>query len=107
MIKKLSQEQLCLGAVLLFAFILRTFNYFDLSFMNDELSALSRTQFSTLGQLFTEGIIPDGHPPLVQFFLYIWTSVFGYGETLVKLPFLIISMFSLYYLYLLLLLNKI
>jgi uncharacterized membrane protein len=101
MTKKLSQEQLFLGAVLLFAFVLRAFNYFDLSFMNDELSALARTKFSSFGELFSQGIIPDGHPPLVQLFLYFWTALFGYGETMVKLPFLIISIVSLYYLYLL------
>jgi uncharacterized membrane protein len=101
MTKKLSQEQLFLGAVLIFSFVLRAFNYFDLSFMNDELSALTRTKFSSFAELFSQGIIPDGHPPLVQLFLYFWTAIFGYGEAMVKLPFLIISIVSLYYLYLL------
>lgn len=55
-------------------------------FMQDELSALSRLRFDSFSELFDKGIRPDGHPAFVQFFLYIWTSVFGASEWAVKIP---------------------
>lgn len=99
--KKIEQEWLYLGIVLLFAFIIRAFNFFELSFLNDELSALARTRFNSFSELINKGVLPDGHPPLIQVFLYYWSAMFGYSEAVVKFPFLLVGMFSLYYLYLL------
>jgi hypothetical protein len=99
MLNKISKEYQYLGGVLLFAFILRAYNFFELSFMHDEISALVRTKFDSLSAFFHKGIYVDSHPPLVQVFLFIWTKVFGYGEAIVKFPFLVMSMASLWYLY--------
>lgn len=92
-------EGVILGAALLLALVLRTYNFPGLSFFHDELSALTRTQFNSLSDLFSQGILIDGHPPLIQVFLYFWTGLFGYNEMVVKLPFLIVGMLSLYMLY--------
>ena len=67
--------------------------------MHDEYSALFRTQFDSLGELFRQGIMPDGHPALIQLFLFIWTRLVGFNPFLVKLPFLIAGVYGIYIAY--------
>ncbi len=59
------------------------------SYSNDELSALSRTVFSSYGDLIEKGVIVDFHPAGVQVFLYYWVKLFGMDEWVVRLPFVI------------------
>ncbi len=100
MLKKIDREKLYVGLVLLFSLFLRVYNFFELSFFRDELSAITRTKYTSFSEVFSKGIIElDTHPPLIQVFLYFWTSIFGYSETAVKLPFLVVSIISLYFLY--------
>ena len=61
----------------------------DFSYSNDELSALSRTVFSSLSDLIDKGVIVDFHPAGVQIFLYYWVKLFGMDEWVVRLPFVI------------------
>ena len=77
----------------------RLFNIGNVAYMHDELSALSRIQFDSLGDLFERGIKPDAHPPLIQLFLYFWTKIFGYAEWIVKLPFILCGIASIWLVY--------
>ena len=68
--------------------------------MHDELSALYRLRFASLSALVEHGIKPDGHPAGVQLFLYFWTSLFGTDELVVKLPFILSGIASVWLVYL-------
>lgn len=84
---------------MLVAIVLRFPFLFISNYTHDELSALSRLQFDSITELFTNGIMVDGHPALVQLFLYGWTSLVGFSPWLVKLPFVLMGIGSVYLLY--------
>jgi hypothetical protein len=87
---------LCIIAI---AAILRLIHPFNIPYTYDELSALSRTHFNSFSELIDKGIIIDGHPAGVQVFLYYWTKLFGYTEIVVKLPFILMGIASVYYMF--------
>ncbi len=82
--------------VLFIGIVLRLYDFGGWSLTNDELSALNRTSFDSLGELFAEGIRPDGHPAFTQLFLYAWTGMFGDNSWLLRFPFVIAGIFSLF-----------
>lgn len=65
---------------------LRFWNLGNADFSHDELSALYRTRYSSFLELIREGVRVDGHPALVQVFLYYWAPAVDYSEFWVKLP---------------------
>ncbi|WNJ20054.1 glycosyltransferase family 39 protein [Pontibacter sp. G13] len=71
----------------------------DWPWTHDELSALSRLEYDTFGDLLEFGIKPDGHPAGVQVFLYYWTGLFGTSAFAVKLPFLLMGLGSIVLVY--------
>ncbi len=76
-------------AVVLVAIGLRFGWLFSLPLTNDETSALMRLQVSRLGELINGVVWNDGHPMLVQVFLWYWTQWFGTAVWVIKLPFLL------------------
>ncbi|MFN2424401.1 MAG: hypothetical protein ABR572_11580, partial [Cryomorphaceae bacterium] len=62
---------------LILAAALRLWNFGEMPFINDELSALQRTDFPDLAGLIKHGVAPDAHPALTQVFLWIWVQLFG------------------------------
>lgn len=68
--------------------------------MWDELSAWSRLHFDSFSDLIQLGVMPDGHPAGVQVFLYYYTMLFGDREWVVKLPFNLMGIASIYLFYL-------
>jgi uncharacterized membrane protein len=103
MISKLMHQfkspQLRLLLVLLLALILRTINLGELAYMHDELSVLSRVNYSSFSELIEQGVIPDFHPPLVQVAMFYWVKIVGWNEWIVKLPFIIMGILSVYFTY--------
>lgn len=87
--------------ILVVAGSLRFFHILQIPFTHDEFSAIFRTHFASFGELIEKGIKIDGHPAGIQVFLYYYTQMFGYAEWLVKLPFLIAGVLSVYLVYLL------
>ena len=75
--------------VVLVAALLRFGWLFSLPLTNDETSALMRLQVSGLGELINGVVWNDGHPMLVQVFLWYWTQWFGTAVWVIKLPFLL------------------
>ena len=71
--------------------LLRFYNFFEIPYTHDELSALSRLEFNTFGDLIEKGVKPDGHPALIHVFLFYWTKIVGTSEPLVKLPFILLG----------------
>ncbi len=84
---------------LLAAAVLRLFDFGNMPFTNDELSALSRLNFSSFAALINEGVRPDAHPALVQLFLWAYTAIFGTASWVVRFPFVLAGLASMLVLY--------
>ena len=97
---KLHKQHYPIVFLLILASILRMYRLFDLEYTFDELSALSRTEYSSLSEVIEKGVMKlDTHPALVQVFLYYYTLLFGKVEWLVKLPFILAGISSIYIAY--------
>ena len=92
---KLSLDNSLLLLIIVVAAILRFWNYPNIPFMHDELSALARTHFYSLSDLIEKGAATDGHPIGVQVFLYYFIKLFGDNEMVVKFPFIICGLISI------------
>lgn len=79
--------------------LLRFYHFTDLPYSHDELSALLRCDFPDFNTLIEHGVKTDFHPPGIQIFLFYWIKLVGTTEWLVKLPFAIASVFSIYLIY--------
>ncbi|MDD2527205.1 MAG: glycosyltransferase family 39 protein [Lentimicrobiaceae bacterium] len=76
------------GIILFMALAMRLY-HLNFSYSNDELSALSRTLFSSFSDLISKGVLVDFHPAGIQIFLYYWVKLFGMDMWVVRLPFAI------------------
>jgi hypothetical protein len=81
--------------IVLIGTLLRFYDAFNIPFTHDELSAYYRLQFDTFGELIEKGVKVDGHPALVQVFLFYWIKLLGHDELIVKLPFLLLGVGSI------------
>src|SRR5688572_2804982 len=88
-----------LWTILGIAVVLRLAYLTGFSLSNDELSALARLQFDHIREVITKGVYVDFHPAGVQLFLYFWTSLFGFSEWAVRLPFALMGVGSVYFIY--------
>ena len=73
---------------------LRFIDLFSLPLTNDETSALMRLNANSVSELLGTVVWNDGHPMLVQVFLWYWTKWFGTAVWVVKLPFLLCGLGS-------------
>jgi hypothetical protein len=81
------------------AAVLRLWQLGEMPFSHDELSALSRLH-PTLLETVRRGVMEqDTHPPGVQVFLWGWTNLFGTGALAVKLPFVLMGLAALWWVY--------
>ncbi len=96
---KLSNK-IILILIMIVACVLRFYNLFEIPYTHDEFSALFRTRFDTFSELIEKGVIVDTLPAGVQVFLYYWIKIFGEAEWIVKLPFILLGIFSVYLIYL-------
>ncbi len=85
--------------ILAVAAILRFWNYFEIPFMHDEFSALFRTGFTNFHELIERGVKTDTHPAGVQVFMNYWILLFGDSPWIVKLPFTLLGIGSIYLVY--------
>jgi hypothetical protein len=84
-------------SIIITGVLLRVYNFFDLPFVFDELSAMARLNYSTLPELIEKGVkLVDTHPAGIHVFLYYWCKLFGSREWVVKLPFLLMGIGSIY-----------
>jgi hypothetical protein len=86
--------------VIIAACALRLYNLFEIPYTHDEFSALFRTHFDSFSELIEKGVKADTLPAGVQVWLYFWTKLWGYSEWIVKLPFIICGILSVYLMYL-------
>jgi hypothetical protein len=68
---------------------LRFYGFPSIPFTYDELSAWGRTDYASFNDLIRFGVRGDGHPALVQVFLFYWRKIFGDSEAAFKFPFLL------------------
>ena len=54
---------------------------------------------ANVADLIQNGVIPDGHPAGIQFVLYFLVQISGYDEFIIKLPFLVFGIVSIYLAY--------
>ncbi|HOK98092.1 MAG TPA: glycosyltransferase family 39 protein [Bacteroidales bacterium] len=93
-------NRLLLLAIIVIGVCLRFYNFRDIPFTHDEFSALFRTNFNNFTDLIEKGVKVDGHPAGIQVFLFYWTKLFGTSEWVVKFPFLIFGVLSIYLIFL-------
>lgn len=92
-------DRLLILLILLAGGILRFFDYTHIPFTHDEFSAIFRTGFDSFRELISKGVMVDTHPAGVQVFLNYWIGMTGISEPLVKLPFTLMSLASVYLVY--------
>ncbi len=93
-------ERWTLFGLLLLALLLRFWGFPSIPYTHDEISALVRVDFPTLGDAIRKGIWNiDTHPPATHVFLWCWTQLFGFGDGAVKGPFILMSVAALFFLY--------
>lgn len=85
-----------LQLILALGAILRIWDLEGMNYHHDELSALLRCRFESLTELINHGVIPDGHPALTQVLLWFWTNLVGMDPFLVKLPFILAGVVSIF-----------
>jgi hypothetical protein len=90
------QNKLILLGILLVASVLRFYNFSNLPLSHDEYSAILRTHYTCFNDLIELGVKPDFHPAGIQFFIFIWVKLFGTADWIVKLPFILFSISSVY-----------
>lgn len=89
-------DRLLLLLILGIAIFLRFYRVSDIPFTQDEFSAIFRTDYSGISDLIEYGVKPDGHPAGIQLLLWSLIRIFGVSELLLKLPFLLFGVFSLF-----------
>jgi hypothetical protein len=98
--KYLLTDSILLGIIIIAGGVLRFYHYHLLPFSYDEFSALFRTRFDNFSDLIRLGVVAtDTHPAGIQVFMYYWVKLFGEGEEIVKLPFMIAGLGAIYLAY--------
>ncbi|MCF8276097.1 MAG: glycosyltransferase family 39 protein [Flavobacteriales bacterium] len=92
-------EKVILALILFIGAILRIYNFWDFSLSNDELSALARLNFDSFSDLIMNGVRIDGHPAAAQVLLWYVTKWFGNGVFVVRLPFVLAGILSVYFMF--------
>jgi len=86
--------------IVIAAAALRFYRLSEIPYTLDELSALSRTSYSSFNELINLGIFNiDNHPAGIQVFIFYWVKIFGYSEASVKFPFIICGIASVWLVY--------
>ena len=94
-------EEFILGLILLIGAVLRFHHLGFTSLSNDELSAIVRAQYNTFSEMIQNGVMIDFHPAGVEVFMYYWMKIFGDGVFIIRFPFAVAGIFSIFILYLL------
>ncbi len=99
LLKKISLNNYLLLFIIAVAATIRFWDYSSMQFMHDELSAVIRSQANSFSELIYKTKTTDVHPVGVPIFVHYWTKIFGTNEMIVKLPFVLFGLISIYYSY--------
>ncbi len=95
-LRKISLEQFPFILITFIGTILFSYNIFNSPLTTDELSAIYRSNYNSLSDVFKYSIVKDVHPPLTQVFLYFWLKVSNTNIFFIKLPFLLMGIASIF-----------
>ncbi len=98
---KKNSEYFLLFIILIVGSWVRFHNLGDISYSNDELSALTRARVETFHDLVEKGIKVDGHPALVQTMIWFTIHHFSDSPFTVRFPFAVAGIISIFLLFLL------
>lgn len=97
--KPRAREQWFVFGIILLAILLRSWRFWDFDYVHDELSALTRMNYSSWKDFYHFGIEVDGHPAGVHLFLKFLYTIVGDFPFFIRLPFLVFSILSVYQVY--------
>lgn len=92
-------EKIALSIILLVAAVVRIYGFSDFSLSNDELSAIARLNYDSFYDLIMQGVRIDGHPPAAQVILYYMTRMFVDSVFVVRFPFVLAGIASVYFVF--------
>jgi len=97
---KKNYDYILLAIILVIALVMRFHLLGEISFSNDELSALTRARFNTFPELIEKGIKVDGHPFFVQ--TMIWYTIHHFNDDVftVRFMFAVSGVISVLFLFL-------
>jgi len=98
-LKKIDLNTYLLLFIIAVAAAIRFWDFSSMQFMHDELSAVIRSQANSFSELIYKTKTTDVHPVGVPVFVHYWTKLFGTNEMVVKFPFIIFGIVSIYYSY--------
>lgn len=98
-LRKISTEQFLFFAISLIGIILFSYQITSAPLTADELSAVNRGNYDTLDEVFKYSISTDSHPPFSQILLFYWIKLVGFNVFLIKLPFLLMGIASIFSIY--------
>jgi hypothetical protein len=70
-----------------------------LSLSNDELSAITRAEYGSFGEMIRQGVYIDFHPAGVESFIYFWMKIFGDGALRLRFPFVLCGLASIWFIF--------
>ena len=85
--------------LIVISIILHFYNLKGLSLSNDELSAITRAKYDTFLEMIKMGVYIDYHPAGIQIFIFYWIKLFGDGDFLLRIPFVISGIAASWFLY--------
>jgi hypothetical protein len=104
--KNLLKEHVFFIVIVSVCCLLRFAPLFEYQFTYDELSGMARTDFNSFNDLIKYGVkLTDTHPALIQLLLFVIVKCFGDDTWIIKLPFILFSISTLFYAYCLCLRN--
>ena len=94
-------ESVLLLVILITGAWLRFHNLGEISFSNDEMSAITRARFETFDELVEKGIKVDGHPALVQTMMWLTIQNINDDVFTIRFPFAVTGIVSIFLIFLL------
>lgn len=85
--------------ILIFAFLLRLINIDQSLWLDEAISALVVKEY-TFEFIFNKFSLGDFHPPLYYLLLKLWASFFGFNELSLRFPSVILSVATVWFIYL-------
>ncbi|MFL5764813.1 MAG: glycosyltransferase family 39 protein [Bacteroidia bacterium] len=96
-LKKISFHYWMLLGIIVVAAVLRLWKFGEMQFMHDEISAILRSTAGSLSEVIYKQATTDVHPIGIPVFLHYWVMLVGSGELMVRLPFIVCGLLSIYF----------
>lgn len=98
--KEISSKSWLVLFILIVSAAVRFYGYASWSLTNDELSALLGFSYGSLYNNVFVYVANDFHPAGTQILIWFWCKIFGTSVAMLRLPFVLMGIFSIYLVYL-------